>query len=50
VRGEVSRFDRVVREIEERGSVLREPAGEAELAAAEERLGVSLPPRTGHFS
>jgi hypothetical protein len=44
VRREVSRFERVVPEIEERGTVLREPASEEQVAAAEKRLGVRLPP------
>jgi hypothetical protein len=44
VRRETSRFDRLAPEIEERGSVLREPATEAQIAAADERLGVRLPP------
>ncbi len=44
VRREVSRFDRVVPEIEQHGTVLREPATEEQLAEAEERLGVRLPP------
>lgn len=43
VRREVSRFERVVPEIEERGTVLREPASEPQIAAAEERVGVKLP-------
>jgi len=40
----VSRFDRVVPEIEERGTVLRDPVTEDQLLKTEERLGVSLPP------
>ena len=44
VRREVSRFERVVPEIEERGTVLREPASDQQVAAAEEELGVALPP------
>jgi hypothetical protein len=41
---EVSRFDTLVPEIEQRGTVLREPATAEQLAGAEERLGVRLPP------
>jgi SMI1 / KNR4 family (SUKH-1) len=43
VRRETSRFDRLAPEIEERGTVLREPASEEQIAAAEARLGVALP-------
>lgn len=38
------RFDTVVPEIEQRGTVLREPLTPERLAGAEERLGVRLPP------
>lgn len=44
VRREVSCLHRVAPEIEQRGSVLREPADEEQIAEAEARLGVRLPP------
>lgn len=44
VRRETSRFEHLAPEIEERGSVLREPAREEQIVAAEEHLGVRLPP------
>jgi len=43
VRRDVSRFDQLVEPAQERGSVLREPASEPDIARAEERLGVRLP-------
>jgi hypothetical protein len=43
VRGEVSRFDRLAPEVAERRSVLREPATEEQVRAAEARLGLRLP-------
>jgi hypothetical protein len=49
VRRDVSRFDRLVAESRDRGSVLREPASEEEIAAAESRLGVRFPPSYRSF-
>jgi hypothetical protein len=40
---EVSRFDTLVPEIVERGTVLRDPATEEQVAQAEKRLGIRLP-------
>jgi SMI1 / KNR4 family (SUKH-1) len=44
VRRQTSRFERLAPEIEARGTVLREPASEQQIAIAEERLGVRMPP------
>jgi hypothetical protein len=49
VRAAVPAYARLVPEAEARGSVLRPPATEAEIAAAEARLGVSLPPSYRSF-
>jgi hypothetical protein len=46
---EVSRFDTLVPEIAERGTVLRDPANEEQVAQAEERLGIRLPTSYRHF-
>jgi hypothetical protein len=44
LRRDISRFDRLAPETRRAGTVLREPATEEAIAAAEARLGVRLPP------
>jgi hypothetical protein len=44
LRRDMSRFDTPAAEIIERGSVLRDPAGEEDVHRAERRLGVTFPP------
>ena len=49
LRAELPAYARLVPEAEARGSVLREPASEEAIAAAEQRLGVALPPSYRSF-
>lgn len=49
VRRDMSRFDRLREPAHARGSVLREPASEEDIAGAEARLGVGLPPSYRSF-
>jgi SMI1 / KNR4 family (SUKH-1) len=49
LRAEVPAYARLLPEAEKRGSVLRPPATPDEVAAAEERLGVRLPPSYRSF-
>ena len=43
-RNDMSRFDRLRHPAHSRGTVLRDPASEADIVEAEQRLGVKLPP------
>jgi hypothetical protein len=49
VRRDLSRFDRLIAPAQARGSVLCEPASEEDVACAERRLGVRLPPSYRSF-
>ena len=49
VRGQLSRFDRLREPAQTRRSVLRDPASEADIRRAEERLGLELPPSYRSF-